>query len=273
MPKSHLRYYSPMPILRNLLTLTAFSLCAFSTQAQQNDASSRLLNARPLYYTPTTAGLKSFQCNVSFDWKSFLNAFAKTPIADDNPVLIYLKTTKLSVSDDLDGKGQLLWTDTTKPPEAFVEGGAKMEGGMQQMFDAYFQTWNAYMNGSMVPAPDKTVAVTPDGDGVQLSGLTPGETLVEKFDKNMLLTETHVANATIDELDHPVFTPTPDGLVISTIHSLSHQPPTAPPAKLDLSTTYAKVGKFQLPASITFTVENVGTFLFNLSGCQVNPAK
>jgi hypothetical protein len=262
-----------MPNLRPLLTLTTLSLCALSTQAQKNDATTRLINARPLYYTPTSAGLNSFKCNVSFNWKAFLNAFAKSPIADDNPVLIYLNTTKLSVSDDLNGKGQLIWADTTKPPDGFAAGGAQMQGGMRQMFDAYFQTWNAYMNGSMVPTPDKTVVVTPDGDGVQLRGLTPNETLIEKFDKNMLLTETHVANATIDELDHPVFTRTPDGLVLSSINSLSHQPPSAPAAKLDLSTTYAMVGKFQLPASVTFTVENVGTFLFNLTGCQVNTAK
>jgi hypothetical protein len=246
-----------MPIFRPLLTLTALSLCVLPALAQKNDAPTRLINARPLYYTPTTAGLKSFQCSVAFDWKGFLTAFSKSPIPDDNPVLVYLKSTKLSVSDNLNGKGQLIWVDTTTPPDSFAAGGAKMEGGMQQMFDAYFEAWNAYMNGSMIPVPDKTVAVTPDGDGVELRGLTPNET--------------HVANATIDELDHPVFADTPDGRIVTSIHSLSHQPPSAPAAELDIATSYAKVGKFQLPASVTFTLKNVGVFLFTLSACQANP--
>jgi len=262
-----------MPNLPRRLSLCLLVLCTIAASAQQNKAADRLIQARPLYYTPTTAGLKSFHCAVAFDWKSFLNAFSKTPIADDNPVLIYLYSTKLSVLDNLDGKGELVWTDTTVPPEAFADGSTKMQGGMKQMFDAYFQSWNGYMNGTMVPVPDKTVAVTPDGDGIQVNGLVPNETLVEKFDKNMLLTETHVVDANTDEIDHPTFAQTPDGLVLSGIHTIARQPPSAPPSEIEIATTYARVGKFQLPATINFSVKNVGTFLFSLSGCEVTTAK
>ena len=262
-----------MPNLPRRLSLSLLLLCAVAASAQQNNATDRLLKARALYYTPTTAGLKSFHCAVGFDWKKFLNAFSTTPVADDNPALIYLKSTKLSVLDDLSGKGELIWTDTVVPPEAFADGSTKMQGGMKQMFDAYFQSWNAYMNGSMVPAPDKSVAVTSDGDGVQLRGLLPNQTLVEKFDKNMLLTETHVADAKTDEVDKPTFAQTPDGLVLSGIHGVTRQPPTAAPSEIEIATTYAKVGVFQLPATVNFSVKNVGTFLFSLSGCEVTTAK
>jgi hypothetical protein len=262
-----------MPNLPRRLPLSLLLLCAVAASAQQNKAADRLLQARSLYYTPTTAGLKSFHCAVAFDWKSFLNAFSKTPVGDDNPALLYLSTTRLSVLDDVAGKGELVWTDTTVPPQAFAAGSAKLQGGMKQMFDAYFQSWNAFMNGSMVPIPDKTLAVTPDGDGVQLRGLLPNQTLIEKFDKNMLLTETHVTDASSDEIEHPAFTQTSDGLVISSIHSVVRQPPSAPPSEIDISTTYAKVGTFQLPAIINFSVKNVGTFLFSLSGCEVTKTK
>ena len=260
-----------MPIPSRSLAIAALSLCALSASAQQNKAADRLSVARALYYTPTTSGLKSFHCNVSIDWKAFLDGFSPTPIAADNPVLLYLKSTKLSLSDDLHGKGAFLWTDTTTPPEAFASGGTKMRGGMEQMFDAYFEAWNAYANGSMVPVPDKTVAVTPSGEGVELRGLDPKETLVEKYDKDMLLTEVKIVNDKTDELDTPTFTRSPDGLILTNLHMIVKQSPTAPPTTLDIGTTYTRVGAYQLPSSVTFALQNVGTFLFTISACQINP--
>jgi hypothetical protein len=250
------------------LSLSALFLCAVAATAQQKP-SDRLISARSLYYMPTTSGLKSFHCAVAFDWKVFLNNFSKTPIGDDNPALVYLKTTKLSVIDDLNGKGEFVWTDTTVPPEAFADGSTKMQGGMRQMFDAYFQSWNAYMNGSMVPVPDDSLAVTADGEGVQVRGLLPNQTLTEKFDKNMVLTETHVVDASTDEYDYPVFTNTPDGRMLTSIHTISKEPPTAPASVLDIVTTYAKVGAFQLPATVKFSVKDVGDFLFTFNTCEV----
>jgi hypothetical protein len=260
-----------MRIVCPLLALSAVTLCAFTGFAQQNTAPQRLMAARPLYYTPTTAGLKTLHCNVTMDWKAFLNSFSTKPLADDNPALIYLNSTKLTLDDDLHGKGLFTWTDTTSAPEAFALAAKKMADGMAQMFDAYFQAWNQYMNGSMVPAPDKTVTVVPDGDGIKLSGLDDKKTVTEKFDKNMLLTESRVADANSDEVDVPTFADTPNGRILTNIHMTMHQPPSAPPTLLDITTTYAKVGPYQLPASVTFAVQNVGTFLFNISGCQVNP--
>jgi hypothetical protein len=37
-----------------------------------------------------------------------------------------------------------------------------------------------------------------------------------------------------------------------------------------MSSTYAPVATYQLPATLTFSVQNVGDFIFKLSACQVN---
>jgi hypothetical protein len=37
-----------------------------------------------------------------------------------------------------------------------------------------------------------------------------------------------------------------------------------------MSSTYAPVASFQIPAILTFSVQNVGDFVFKLSACQVN---
>lgn len=253
-----------------ILAIASLFLFTLASSAQQNKAAERLSTARALYYTPTTAGLKSFSCKVSMDWKAFLDSFSPTPIPEDNPVLIYLNSTQLSVQDDLHAKGSFIWKDTSTPPEKFAAGSAQMRDGMEQMFSAYFQAFNAYMNGSMVPIPDKTVAVTPSGDGVELHGLEPNRTLVEKYDKDMLLTEVHVVDANSDELDTPTFASTPDGLLLTKLHMIVKQPATAPPATMDITTGYTTVGTYQIPSSITFDAKNVGSFNFKLTACQTN---
>ncbi len=107
--------------------------------------------ARALYYTPTTQGLKSFRCTVDFDWKDFLTRYSGADVKDDSPYLQYLRTVHLAISDDLNGDGKLEWTTASATPEGKEDAVAKIKDGMQQMMLGFFSSWNAYMNGNMVP--------------------------------------------------------------------------------------------------------------------------
>jgi hypothetical protein len=84
--------------------------------AQDKAASDRLIVARGQYYTPTASGLKSFRCEATIDWKALLTRFGGTEIPDDNPVLKYLQTVHLSVTDQLKGQASMEWSDTGVPP-------------------------------------------------------------------------------------------------------------------------------------------------------------
>lgn len=232
----------------------------------------KLNSARALYYTPTTQGLQSFRCSVDFDWKDMLTRYSGTAVPDDNPLLVYFRSVHLAVSDELKGGGQLEWTTSGTPPAAQQDSAARVKEGMQQMMNGFFSSWNAYMNGNMVPSPDSTTTVTETPDGLHMHASAPDADVTELFDKNLLLTQAHVVQPTSDVYAYPTYIDTPDGRVVTAIRTVYRQPPTAPPAELTLSIGYAPVQKFRLPESLHYELKNIGAFAFKFSGCSVQTA-
>lgn len=237
-------------------------------------ANTRFMTARALYYTPTAQGLKSFKCSVDFDWKDFLSRYANgAEIKDDNPFLQYLHTVHLSINDDLNGEGKLEWTASGAPPAGKEDSAAKMKEGMEQMMVGFFSSWNAYMNGNMVPIPDSTTTIVETPDGFRLHAASPGTEVTELFDKNLLLTEAHVVQPANDVYAYPTYTDTPDGRVVSAVRTVFRQPPTAPPAELNIRITYTPVQGFRVPATLGYELKNVGSFDFKFSDCSVQSTK
>jgi len=257
---------------KNLLLLALVFLSAMPLLAQDKEAHDRLVAAHAQYYTPTASGLKSFQCEASIDWKAMLSRFAGTDIPDDNPALKLLQTVHLSVTDDLHAGGSLQWTNPAEIPNERKAGLQQMQDGLQTSVVGFFQSWNAYMNGRMVPFPDRTVTVTPSGTGVHLSGSAKNTTFDEDFDKNMLLTQALVVSPSLKVLATPTFKATPDGLVVSSVLSQVHQPPDAPEIDATYRIEYAKVESYQIPSRVIFDVKNAGLIEIGFSSCKVTVA-
>jgi hypothetical protein len=248
--------------------LSAISLPAALGQTPAPTLESRLQLAKALYYTPTTTGLKSFHCDVTVDWKDLLSRFGAPNLPADDPHLVYLQSTKLSIDDDLSGAGTLNWSS---PATGDMDDSiGKIRGGMEQMISGFFQSWNPFLNGTYIPALDATTTAKAEGDGVLVHSGDASNDVNEHFDKNMLLTEMHVITPALDVNAHPTFLDTPKGRLITTLKSEIHQPPTAPALEVTMSSTYAPVATYQVPAILTFSVQNVGDFTFKLSACQVN---
>lgn len=245
---------------------------AAAPHATTSPGTAKLTSARALYYTPTTQGLQSFHCTVDFDWKDMLTRYSGSAVPDDNPFLKYLRSVRLAVSDDLRGTGQLEWTTAGTPPPGQEDSAAKMKEGMQQMMNGFFSSWNAYMNGNMVPAPDATTTVTETPDGLRLHATAPDADVTELFDKNMLLTEAHVVQPASDVFAYPTYIDSPDGRIVSAIRTVYRQPPTAPPAELTLNISYAPVQNFRLPETLKYELKNIGAFAFKFSACSVQTA-
>ena len=233
------------------------------------DAQTRINQAKALYYTPTSTGLKSFHCDVTVDWKDLLARFGAAGLPDTDPHLVYLNSIKLSLDDNLTGTGSLNWVapSGSASPDDSTE---KIRGGMLQMVSGFFQSWNPFMNGSYIPKLDATTTAKPEGDGLLIHSGDDATNVNEHFDKTMLLTDMHVITSGVDVDAHPTFLETPRGRIISVLKSEVHQPPTAPAMMVTMSTTYAPVSTYQLPSTLTFTVQNVGDFLFKLSACKIN---
>ncbi len=256
-----------------LCSAALLAIAPSCVRAQTSSPNTKLISARALYYTPTVRGLKSFHCAVEFDWKDFLSRHTGSEVQDDNPFLQYLRTVHLAISDDLNGAGKLEWTTSAEIPAGKEDSVGKMKDGMQQMMAGFFSSWNAYMNGSMVAAPDSTTTVTDTDDGLRVHSTAEGTEVTQLFDKNLLLTETHVVQPSSDVDAYPTYDNTPDGRVITAIRTVYRQPPTAPPAELDIRVMYAPVQNFRLPQTLNYDLKNVSSFTFKFSACSVETTK
>ena len=254
---------------RILFLLFALIWLGSASLAQEKSPRDRLTVAHAMYYTPTASGLTSFHCDAAIDWKEMLTRFGGKEIPDDNPALIYLKTVHLSVANDLRGKGSLEWASTAEPPAGREDALKRMREGLQTSVAGFFQSWNAYTNGSMVPIPDSTLEVTKSGEGVHLSGTFKSMKIDEDFDKNMLLTQAQVVSPDMKVLAIPTYVGTADGLLVSAVVSHVNQPLTAPEVETTFRVEYAKVDSFQIPSHLILDIKNTGVIEIGFSGCEV----
>jgi hypothetical protein len=240
--------------------------------AQNNSARERMIAAHGAYYTPTASGLKSFRCDATIDWKAMLQRLTGTEIPDENPGLKYLQTVHLSVADELRGRGALEWTTASVPPAGKEETVKQLQAGLQTAVSAFFQSWNAYLNGSMVPLPDSSMTLTQSGDGVHLSEVSRDNQIDEDFDKNMLLSQVLVVSPDFKVLTVPTYANTANGLLLTSLQSQVNRP-SAPQTETSFHIDYAKVDSFQIPSRVVLNTKNSGLIEFELNNCQANPGE
>lgn len=223
--------------------------------------------ARALYYTPSDQGLQGFHCEVSFDWKTFLQKATNQPVPDNDPRLQYLRTIQLTVDDTLRGTGELHWTAPAPPPDGTEDSVNKMRSGFQQIWSGFFQSWNGFFTGDMVTLDSKaTVEHTPAGFHVAVRN-GPG-LAEEQYDNNLLLQKVHVGTPTLDSTVLPSFTPTPQGLLVTSFRSTYRQQDAAAAVDVLMNVRYAPVSSFQLPSEVTVSV-GPASFDFHLANCTV----
>ncbi len=223
--------------------------------------------ARALYYTPVDAGLEGFHCEISFDWKAFLQKANNQPVPDDDARLKYLRTIQLPLDDDLHTGGELHWAAPAPPPEETEDSVGKVRGGFQQMWSGFFQSWNGFLSGDMVSLDAKST-VERTAAGYHVAARNGPGLAEEQYDNNLLLQSIHVSTPTLDSRLTPSFTPTAHGLLVSAIRSVYKQPPNAEPTEVVMKVNYAPVSTFQLPSEVVISV-GPANFDFHLVNCTV----
>lgn len=242
--------------------------CSLSVCGQTTPQPAAVLaKARSLYYTPIDAGLKSFHCDVSFDWKDFIQKASNQPVAEDDARLKYLKTIQLSVDDELRGTGELHWNAPSPPPDSTEESVAKIRGGMQQIWSGFFQSWNGFITGDLLLL-DAKATVERTSDGYHVAVRTGPSLAEEVFDSNLLLKTVQVTTPTLESVLSPEFTPSPGGLLVTTIASSYKQPPSTVATEVKMSIVYARVGTYQLPSELRVAV-GPANFAYHLGICTV----
>lgn len=224
--------------------------------------------ARALYDTPVDRGLQGFECDVTFDWKQFIEKANHAPVVAGDQRLAYLESIRLTVTDDLNGTGELHWAAPTTAPDASENSIAQIRGGMQQIWAGFFQTWNGFATGDMV-SPDNKSTVERTPTGYHVFTRDNGEIAEENYSSDFTLQTLHVSKPQVDSVLTPVFEVTPRGRLITQINSVVKQPPTAPGTAVDTTVHYAPVNGFQLPSELRVNVANAATFDFHLNNCTV----
>jgi hypothetical protein len=258
-------------------TVMWLAFLAMPASGQDTSPGDRFAQARAMYYIPTAKGLASFHCDISIDWKDLMARFGGRKLADDDPYLHYLNSVRLSVNDDLTGKTVVGWANIGSPPAASETAAKQMHTAIEQIVRSFFEPWNSYMNGAMVPPLDNTVTVTKAGKGFLIHEVTASGTMDEKYDANLVLTEAHVVTKDNDAMAYPKFMETPDGRIISVIRT-TYQTPAAPRTDITMTVTYLPVGSFKIPATLKANFQKAGDIRLGFSSCMVkttpvNPPK
>lgn len=235
--------------------------------ASSATATENVRRARALYYTPVDAGLQGFHCEVSFDWKTFIQKASNQPVPDDDARLKYLRTIQLTVDDDLHSGGELHWAAPAPAPQETEDSVSKVRGGFQQMWSGFFQSWNGFLSGDMVTL-DANSTVEHTATGYHLAVRNGASLAEEQYDNNLLLQTVHVSTPSLDSLVSPTFTTTPHGLLVSGFRTVYKQPPTAEPTEVLMKVNYAPVSNFQIPSSLSIAV-GPANFDFGLVNCTV----
>lgn len=226
-----------------------------------------LLQARHLYYTPVDAGLAGFRCEVQFDWKSFMEQANHQAIPAEDSRLKYLQSIQMTVEDDLRGAGQLHWNASAPAPGDSEDSIGKIRSGMQQMWAGFFQTWNGFMTGDLL-TPDAKAEVTTADENYKVSVRSGGGVAEQTYDRTLLLHSIRVSTPTLESLIEPVFTRSPQGLLLTSLNSTYKQPPDGSPTIVKMSVAYASVGTFQLPSTLGVSV-GPAQFTYHLTNCTV----
>ena len=255
-----------------LLVCCALPLLPVAIQAQSTASpAATFRKARALYYTPIDKGLRGFGCDVGFDWKQFMEKANSAPVQDADERLAYLRSVKLTMSDDLNAGGQLQWAAPTTAPDASEESIAQIRSGMQAMWSGFFQSWNGFLTGDLVSLGDNqtTVERTSSG-GFHVFTTKGGKVAEEFFDKNLVLLSLHVSTPTLDSNLTPIFLDSAQGRLVTDLNSVVKQPPSAAGTTVDMQVGYAAVNGFQLPSTLQIDVGGTTAFDFTLSNCTVN---
>ena len=222
-----------------------------------------------LYDTPIDRGLQGLQCDVGFNWKQFLEKAINGPVEDSSERLAYLRSIRLSVTDDLNTAGELHWTAPTTAPDASEESINQIRSGMQALWTGFFQSWNGFMTGDLVSIADNRTTVERTATGYRVFTGQNGETAEENYSGDLTLQSLHVSTPMLDSLLTPTFEVTPRGRLITGWSSLVKQPPTSPGTSIMTSVHYAPVNGFQLPSELLIDVAGTASFDFTLNNCTV----
>jgi hypothetical protein len=218
--------------------------------------------ARARYYSLAGHGFQSVTCSVSFD-------FPTVPAVGPDQGRALAESAHFTLK--FDGKGPTV--EHTFPAGTDAAGeqqAAPLVGVLTALVEGVFQTWPTKgFQGPIPPFDSEIESVSPTAAGYELVLRVPGGPVKMEMDKSYLVKEIISNGGKIDE--HPVYTPTPDGLVYSA-NTARDELDQGEVSNISYELGNAEDDGLLLPTSVRIRVnQNIDT-RFSLTGCKVERA-
>lgn len=176
--------------------------------------------ARAKYYNLEAAGFQSLTCSVKFDFSTV----PLLPSASDDPTRKLLEETSFIFA--LDGKGRPSFEHHF--PDGATEEEKQQASHVTSLLTSFvmglFQTWPSKgLEGPIPPFNSQIEHVAKTDQGYTFSLRVPGAPVDVTTDKNYMATEIASLGGKVKE--HPVYVPSPEGLVFAGNDALDESHP------------------------------------------------
>jgi hypothetical protein len=254
---------------RTILLPVAVALLAATGCSHLREQTALLYRARSQYYDLTIAGIKEYDCYVQPDWDAFFtnNNNGKPP--DDSPWHQYLRQAHLVFVAPLNGTATIKWVDPVPPPHGKEQFARDVQDGFHDVLDGFLAAWKPSLNGTLLPNVPVS-NITPRGDGYTMTEHDEeGRTTDITMDKSLHVTHLSTRSPKLTAEIDTKYEPSPKGLLLMELDSLTHSPPTAPEKHSIMRTTYADVDGALVPATLTIITGSGTQILMKFPHCSV----
>jgi hypothetical protein len=237
---------SSFPGRRTAITLLMCALLHVSAFAA--DAKEAIKNARGAYYSLKSQGLKTFQCEVTPDWRKFLENTDKKPLSATDPRLQKFGGLRFSVA--IDEQGQSTITPFMADGSTIDPSLSQMIDGLKQMLSGFYQTWTALVLTNPFPESDSGTTLKQEGANFRLLSKDGDSDVEILLNKDYAITEMRVTSTGSKIIMLPKFERTAKGLLLTDIDSDINDGQ----QKVLLGITYQNLQGLNLPGHVSFKV-------------------
>ena len=222
--------------------------------------------ARAKYYNLEAAGFQSLTCSVKVDFSTV----PLLPSASDDPTRMLLERTSFVLA--LDGKGRP--SVEHHFPDGATEEAKQRASQVTNLLTSFvmglFQTWPSKgLEGPIPPFDSQIEHVAKTDQGYIFTLRVPGAPVEVTTDKNHMATEIVSLGGKVKE--HPVYAPSPEGLVFAGNDALDESHPGSPvEVRYELGSTM--VNGLRVPSSARLRVNQNVDVRFALDQCSVKRA-
>ena len=222
--------------------------------------------ARAKYYNLEAAGFQSLTCSVKFDFSTV----PLLPSASDDPTRMLLQRTSFILV--LDGKGRP--SVEHHFPDGATEEAKQRASQVTNLLTSFvmglFQTWPSKgLEGPIPPFDSQIEHVAKTDQGYTFSLRVPGAPVEVTTDKNYMATEIVSLGGKVKE--HPVYAPSPEGLVFAGNDALDESHPGSQ-VEVRYELGSAMVDGLRVPSSARLRVNQNIDVRFALDQCSVKRA-